>query len=143
MFVTFITSIIRWYFYQIMDYRDTRTYILESCIQEFCFCDVMHWTEVFYMGWIQWDDQTYTTVIKLLLVINTNSAETWNTNIAKMFSKWSNCSILHLNILIWILMALGCLNRKKLVVLYRWNKWTSLTNKFYSKILHHICSLLI
>ena len=35
MFVTFITRIIRWYFYQIMDYRDTCAYILDPCIQEF------------------------------------------------------------------------------------------------------------
>ena len=37
MFVTFITILIRWYFYQIMDYRDTRAYILDPCIQEFLF----------------------------------------------------------------------------------------------------------
>ena len=36
MFVTFITIItIRGPFYQIMDYRDTRAYILDPCIQEF------------------------------------------------------------------------------------------------------------
>ena len=34
MFVTFITVIII-PFYQIMDYRDTRAYILDPCIQEF------------------------------------------------------------------------------------------------------------
>ena len=34
MFVTFII-IIRLPFYQIMDYRDTRAYILDPCIQEF------------------------------------------------------------------------------------------------------------
>jgi len=34
MFVTFFT--IRIPFYQIMDYRDTRAYILDPCIQEFC-----------------------------------------------------------------------------------------------------------
>ena len=35
MFVTFITSITIRHFYQIMDYRDTRAYILDPCIQEF------------------------------------------------------------------------------------------------------------
>ena len=34
MFVTFIITI-RVPFYQIMDYRDTRAYILDPCIQEF------------------------------------------------------------------------------------------------------------
>ena len=36
MFVTFITIItFRIPFYQIMEYRDTRAYILDPCIQEF------------------------------------------------------------------------------------------------------------
>ena len=36
MFVTFINIIVMIPFYQIMDYRDTRAYILDPCIQEFC-----------------------------------------------------------------------------------------------------------
>ena len=36
MFVTFIITL-RWYFYQIMDYLDTRAYFLHPCIQEFSY----------------------------------------------------------------------------------------------------------
>ena len=39
MFVTFII-ILRWYFSQIMDYRDTRAYILDPCIQEFLYVEI-------------------------------------------------------------------------------------------------------
>ena len=41
MFVTFFT-IIRIPFYQIMDYRDTRAYILDPCIQEFILKELYH-----------------------------------------------------------------------------------------------------
>ena len=42
MFVTFITRIII-VIYQIMDYRDTRGYILDPCIQEFWFHEIYAW----------------------------------------------------------------------------------------------------
>ena len=35
MFVTFITIRLFWHFCLIIDYRDTRAYILDPCIQEF------------------------------------------------------------------------------------------------------------